>query len=111
MSAWAHLCRSIEGLHNAVRTYAHCGNISVLPLAQHGMEKNNKKCWNFLFTPRIRIAIFTECVVIFLPLGCNLVMWYELNKKIIEYFVTFPNTVPCKQETNMVVASMMTCKI
>ena len=27
------------------------------------------------------------------------------------HFVVFSNTVPCKEETNMAVASMMTCKI
>ena len=27
------------------------------------------------------------------------------------HYVVFPNTVPCKEEINMVVASSMTCKI
>ena len=40
--------------------------------------------------------VLTECVmiVIFLSLSCNLVMWYELNKKQTEHFVVFSNTVP-----------------
>ena len=32
-------------------------------------------------------------------------------KKVMEHFVTFPTTLPCQEETNMAVASMLTCKI
>ena len=57
--------------------------------------------WNFI----------GMCVLIYLSLGCNLVMCYELNKTVMVHFVAFPYTFTCKQETNMAVASMMTCKI
>ena len=52
------------------------------------------------------------CVlIIFLSLSCNLILWYELNKEKTGHFVVFSHTAPCQEETNMSVASMMTCKI
>ena len=53
-------------------------------------------------------------MLIFLSPGCDLVMWYELNKKVkkvTKHFVVFPNTIPFGEETNMAVMGMMTCKI
>ena len=41
---------------------------------------------------------------------CTL-LWYELNKKVMRHFVLFSNMVLYKKETNMVVVSMITCKI
>ena len=49
-------------------------------------------------------------MLIFLSLGYNLVLWYELKKKIMGHFVVFSNTAPCKEETNLAVASMA-CKM
>ena len=57
-----------------------------------------------------RIKIFSKCVLIFLSLSCNLDLWYEGNK-FLRHFVAFSNTAPYKEETNMAVASTMTCKI
>ena len=47
---------------------------------------------------------------IFLSLCCNLVLWYELNKKLWDILL-FPNTELCIKEINIAVTSMMTCQI
>ena len=45
------------------------------------IEKNNKK-WRELSIYFIEeIKIDDECVLMFLSLSCNLVLWYELNNK------------------------------
>ena len=46
------------------------------------------RIWNFNWV----------CVLIFLSLSCNSMMWYELNK-VMEHFFAFPNTVLCEQKT------------
>ena len=52
-----------------------------------GMGEYNKMSQNFLFssyqitTEWHNISTHTQCEVIFLSLGRNLVMWYGLNKK------------------------------
>ena len=74
---------NIEGLHDAVRTYERTTfqNLLVSFCTAWYEEKQQKnartfdllhgRIWNF-----IRV-----CVLIFLSLGSNLVIWYELNKK------------------------------
>ena len=62
-----------------VRTYT-C--MILLVSALYGMEKNNKnKTLELLIYFIEGFEISTECVLIFLSVSCNLVMWYELDKK------------------------------
>ena len=53
--------------------------------------------------------ISSECVLIFSSLSCNLVMWYELNKKLWNNLLLFPITSHVNRKPT--VASMMTYKI
>ena len=48
----------------------------------------NTRTFDLLY---VRILNFLGvCVLIFLSLGCNLVMWYVLNKKLWDLFLLFP---------------------
>ena len=73
---------SIQGLHDVVRTYTHtifpCCLVSFF--VWPGIEKNNIKRLNFWFTSQNNFK-FPQSALIFLSLCCNLVLWYELNKK------------------------------
>ena len=105
---------SIEGLHKAIRTYT-C-TIYPTPWFPFCMARYTEKQQKMLelliyFIEGIKISTECVCVLIFLSLSCNLVLWHEVNKKVMGHLVMFSNTMPCKEETNMVVASMMTCKI
>ena len=82
---------SIEGLHETVRTKAHKMLQHLLVffcMAWYG-EKQQKKRLNFRFASRKGCNFHQVCVLIFLPLDCNLVMWYELNKKLWNMLLLF----------------------
>ena len=83
---------SIEGLHDAVRNYARSifQNLLVSFFTARYGEKTTKNARTFdLLHGRIWNFI-QVCVLIFLSLGCNLVMWYELNKKLWYILLLFP---------------------
>ena len=50
-----------------------------------------------------RFEISTECVLIFFSLCCNLIMWYELSKKLYGTFYSFSQYHPMQAENNMAV--------
>ena len=125
----------IESLHDAVRTNAQMILQHLLVsffAARYGGEQQKTlelliNLWKDLnFQPCVCVCagIFVTC--------CNLIIWYELNKRLWAILLLFPiphvsayhvmqtlckklkhipNTIPCEQETNLTVASMMTCKI
>ena len=65
-------------------------NISWFLFVQLSMEENNKQLLKLLINFMEGLDIFMECVLIFLSLSCNLIMWYELDKKegnILLYFL------------------------
>ena len=74
---------TIEGLHDAVRTYYTHDFALLLGFLLYGAvwRKTTKPAVTFdlLYS---KIWNFNQvCVLIFLPLGRNMVLWYELNKK------------------------------
>ena len=102
--AWKYCCKvlrsTIEGLHDAVRTYTRTTLPRSLVSFYYGTvwRKTTKpavtfdllysKIWNFNWV----------CVLILLSLGRNLVLWYELNKKVTRHFVVFCYTRPCERK-------------
>ena len=82
------------------------------PFVWRGIEKTNKICCYFLLITGFKTSTECVCVLIwFLSFGCSLILLYELNKKVPRHFVVFSNTGLWQKETNMAVASTMTCKI
>ena len=69
-------------------------SLLVFLFVQHGIKKNYKQRLNFRFTSwKDLILQLSVCVLIFLLLSCNLIMWYELNKKWRNILLCFP--IPC----------------
>ena len=82
----------IEGLHDAVRMYTR----TILPrslvsfcTARYGGKTTKHTI--ILDSLHNKILNFTwVCVLIFLSLGCSLVLWYELNEKFWDILLCFP---------------------
>ena len=56
-----------------------------------GIEKNKKIRYYFGFTLWLDLKFqLSVCVLTILPLGCYLVLWYEVNKKIWDILLHFP---------------------
>ena len=82
----------IEGLHDAIRTYTRTILPRSLVFFLYGAV------WRKTIKPAVtfdllhtKIWYFNRvCVLIFLSLGLNLVLWYELNKKLRDILLYFP---------------------
>ena len=82
----------IEGLHDAVCTYAGMMRQHLLVsfcTVRYG-EKQQKNYLTFDLLHGKSCNFHRVCMVIFLPLACNLVRWYELNKKLWNILLLFP---------------------
>ena len=101
----------IESLHDAVRTYTHTILSRSLVSFLYGAvcRKSRKSAYFDLLYSKIW-NFNRVCVLIFLSLGRNLVLWYELDKKIIETFCCIFLYPAMPRGNNMVATSMMTCK-
>ena len=53
-------------------------------------EKQRKNTWTFVYFMEGLEISSERCVLIFLSLDCNLVMWYALNKKLWNILLLFP---------------------
>ena len=106
-------CIHIEDLHNAVCTY-NCirtlfGPAPWFTFVRRGLEKN--KTLIYFIAGFLILKDFNQVHAIFLSLSCNLVLMYELRKKL-PHFVVFSSSVPYNKETKMeAMSTMMTCKI
>ena len=69
--------------------HAQFWKISWFPFVQHGMKKRNKTHLIFRFTYGMISNFIPVCVLIILSPGCNLIMWYELNKKLCNILLLF----------------------
>ena len=54
--------------------------VSLYPV-QYGEKQQQQKCMNFQITSCAVLKLQLSVCVLILLLGCNLLMWYELNKK------------------------------
>ena len=98
-------------MHDVVRSHTRMILLQCLvSYSSARLEESNKTCYYFKFTSLI-ISNFTQvCELIFLSLGCSLVLWFNLNKSSWT-FCCVSHTKLWGVETNMAVTSAMTCKI
>ena len=103
----------MEGLHYVVSTYTHTiwQHLLVFFLYSTAWRKTTKNALTFdLLHGRIW-NINWVCVLIFLSLSCNLVLWYELNKKLRNILLCFPIPSRAKKKPMWRSRVMMSCKI
>ena len=106
--------RKRKDLHDAVRTYTRM--IFTTPLGflfvRRSIEKSNKrKVWTFDLLLGRNQNFNRVCVCWY---SCHsvviaIVVWAK--QKFWDIFVVFSNKIPCRKETKLAVASIMTCKI
>ena len=87
----------------------HCSPFPNFPL-WYGEKQLKALTLVYFIEPRI-LNFNRVCVLMLLSLGCNLVMWYELNKQLWNILLFFPNTILRRLENNKAVMGMMTCRI